>query len=260
MMSLSSTVWRRMLCTSTIGDSPVTVIVSSSEPTRSSASTVAVNVPVSVDAFAPDRAEAGQRERRRCTVPARRSTMRYRPRAVGHGRADLLDQRRGWTPRRSRRAARAPDESFTMPVIDACASATDGTQREQGERRDARPSVCAYSAPLTPRGVPGSRFAAVGEVRRDCRSQVVGGTCGKNPSNRRAGRRLTERAQTGGRFHRRHACSADDRTHLRSFLARRRGVARLLRDGVEVQLRPQALQALRGPARSIAGGRSATSR
>ncbi len=34
-----------MLCTSTIGDSPVTVIVSSSEPTLRSASTVAVNVP-----------------------------------------------------------------------------------------------------------------------------------------------------------------------------------------------------------------------
>ncbi len=45
MMSLSSTVWRRMLWTSTIGDSPVTVIVSSIEPTLSSASTVAVNVP-----------------------------------------------------------------------------------------------------------------------------------------------------------------------------------------------------------------------
>ena len=41
------TVCRRMLCTSTIGDSPVTVTVSSSAPTFSSASTVAVNVPVS---------------------------------------------------------------------------------------------------------------------------------------------------------------------------------------------------------------------
>ena len=34
-----------MLCTSTIGESPVTVIVSSIEPTLRSASTVAVNVP-----------------------------------------------------------------------------------------------------------------------------------------------------------------------------------------------------------------------
>jgi hypothetical protein len=45
MVSLSSTVCRLMLCTSTIGDSPVTVIVSSSEPTRSSTSIVALNAP-----------------------------------------------------------------------------------------------------------------------------------------------------------------------------------------------------------------------
>jgi hypothetical protein len=45
MISLSITVCRRTLCTSTIGDSPVTVIVSSSAPTLSSASTVAVKAP-----------------------------------------------------------------------------------------------------------------------------------------------------------------------------------------------------------------------
>ena len=45
MMSLSSTICRRTLCTSTIGDSPVTVIVSVSAPTRRSALMVAVNDP-----------------------------------------------------------------------------------------------------------------------------------------------------------------------------------------------------------------------
>jgi len=40
-MSLLTVCWARTLCTSTIGVSPVTVIVSSSAPTRISASTVA---------------------------------------------------------------------------------------------------------------------------------------------------------------------------------------------------------------------------
>src|SRR6185503_12450946 len=47
MMSASSTCCRAVFCTSTIGDSPVTVIVSSTAPTRMSAFTSAVNDPVS---------------------------------------------------------------------------------------------------------------------------------------------------------------------------------------------------------------------
>ena len=47
MMSLVSVCWRFTLCTSTIGVSPDTVTVSSTAPTRKSALTVAVNVPVS---------------------------------------------------------------------------------------------------------------------------------------------------------------------------------------------------------------------
>ena len=43
MRSLSSVRWRLALCTSTIGLSPVTVTVSSRDPTRSSAFTVATN-------------------------------------------------------------------------------------------------------------------------------------------------------------------------------------------------------------------------
>ena len=46
-ISLSSVVWRRTLWTSTIGVSPVTVIVSWSAPTRSSALTAALSEPVS---------------------------------------------------------------------------------------------------------------------------------------------------------------------------------------------------------------------
>ena len=47
MMSLLTTVCRRALCTSTIGVSPVTVIVSASAPTFRSALIVAMNDPVS---------------------------------------------------------------------------------------------------------------------------------------------------------------------------------------------------------------------
>ena len=44
-MSLLTVCWARTLCTSTIGVSPVTVIVSSSAPTFRSALTVATKVP-----------------------------------------------------------------------------------------------------------------------------------------------------------------------------------------------------------------------
>jgi hypothetical protein len=47
MTSLSTETCRRTLCTSTMGVSPVTVIVSSSAPTRRSSGTVTVTVPVS---------------------------------------------------------------------------------------------------------------------------------------------------------------------------------------------------------------------
>ena len=47
MMSPLMVAWRRTLCTSTTGVSPVTVIVSSSEPRRMSVLTVAVSWPSS---------------------------------------------------------------------------------------------------------------------------------------------------------------------------------------------------------------------
>ena len=64
-MSLLTVCCTFALCTSTIGVSPVTVIVSSSAPTFRSPLTVATNVPDQLDAFALDGAEAGQRERHR---------------------------------------------------------------------------------------------------------------------------------------------------------------------------------------------------
>ena len=57
-----STVCLVVDCTSTSGDAPETVIVSSSAPTFSSALTVAVKSVDSCDAFALDGREAGQRE------------------------------------------------------------------------------------------------------------------------------------------------------------------------------------------------------
>ena len=62
MMSLSSTVCRRTLCTSTIGDSPVTVMVSSSAPTRRSAFDRGGERAGQLDTLAPHGVEAGQRE------------------------------------------------------------------------------------------------------------------------------------------------------------------------------------------------------
>ena len=64
-MSLLTVCCTFALCTSTIGVSPVTVIVSSSAPTFRSPFTVATNVPGQLDAFALDGAEARQRERHR---------------------------------------------------------------------------------------------------------------------------------------------------------------------------------------------------
>ena len=80
-------------CTSTVGASPVTVIVSSSAPTRRSALTVAVNDAVSVDAFALDGAEAGQRERDGVGAGPQVDDL-VLARAVGDDGADFLDQRR----------------------------------------------------------------------------------------------------------------------------------------------------------------------
>ena len=75
--SLSTFCWTT-LCTSTVGEAPETVIVSSTAPTRSSAFTVAVNEPVS---SMPSRTTVVKPARVKVTVyrPGRRSTIWYRP-------------------------------------------------------------------------------------------------------------------------------------------------------------------------------------
>jgi len=66
------------LCTSTIGVSPVTVIVSWTEPTRRSASIVAVKVPVSAtpSRFTVLNRSARKRQRTPWTYRARFSTVK----------------------------------------------------------------------------------------------------------------------------------------------------------------------------------------
>ena len=115
----STVVCRRTLCTSTIGVSPVTVIVSSSVPTRRSALTVRRERAGQLDAFALDGAEAGQRERH--GVGARpQIDDAVLAGAVGDGGADFLDQHRAgrFDGDAGQHGAGA---SLTTPVIDAWA-------------------------------------------------------------------------------------------------------------------------------------------
>ena len=72
----SSTVWRSTPWTSTTGEAPVTVIVSSRAPTRISALMVAMKSPASVHAFAPERAESREGEGDASMLPGGRFTMR----------------------------------------------------------------------------------------------------------------------------------------------------------------------------------------
>ena len=90
--SSSKTVWRSVLCTSTLGVSPVTVIVSSSAPTTSSALTEATKEPGELDAFAPDGGEARQREGDD-VIAGPEVLDPVLPAAVRHDRPDLLNQR-----------------------------------------------------------------------------------------------------------------------------------------------------------------------
>ena len=62
------TVWRWVVCTSTVGEAPTTVTVSAISPTDSSISTVAVNVPVS-----------SMPSRRTVLNPARLTVTEYAP-------------------------------------------------------------------------------------------------------------------------------------------------------------------------------------
>ena len=91
--SALSTVSRCALWTSTTGVSPVTVIVSSSAPTRMSIGIVSVVGAAELDALPPDDVEAGQPERQRVRAGIQTGNA-VLPRAVGDGRAHLFDEGR----------------------------------------------------------------------------------------------------------------------------------------------------------------------
>src|SRR6476620_6368171 len=113
-----------MLWTSTIGASPVTVMVSSTVPTRSSAFTAATNDPVS---SMPSRRtlEKPVSEKFTVYVPGRKSTIRYCPdESVTAVRTFSI--RTGLDASTTTPGSTAPDASLTTPVMVACAWAEAG--------------------------------------------------------------------------------------------------------------------------------------
>ena len=142
--SFEIVVCRLTLCVSTIGVSPVTVIVSASVPTFMSALIDAVNEPVSSTPSRLTRGEPGQRERHVSRCPARRSTMRYWPAAVGDGRPNFLDQRR------ARRFDGHARQHGAGRVLDDAGDGRLGVRRcreyhQTGESRAATLSTRAYT-------------------------------------------------------------------------------------------------------------------
>ena len=139
MISLSSTICRRTLCTSTMGDSPVTVMVSVSSPTRMSALMVAVKVP---SRAMPSRLTVLNPGNVNVTVycPARRSTMRYWPLpSVVAVRAFSMSA--GLDASTVTPGNTAPEVSRTVPVIDAWANTTEGVTRNNATTTQAVPGV-----------------------------------------------------------------------------------------------------------------------
>ena len=125
MKSLSSVVCRLTLWTSTIGDSAVTTIVSSSVPTFMSPLMTATNDPLNSMLSRRTVLKPASENVTEYT-PARRSTMRYDPSALVtavrvFSMSDGLEASTV-TPGRT-----APEASLTTPVRLACARATDGT-------------------------------------------------------------------------------------------------------------------------------------
>src|ERR1043166_2775527 len=153
--SLLSVVWRRTLWTSTIGVAPVTVIVSSREPTFMSAFTVATNEPVS---SMPSRWTVLKPVSVNVTeyVPGRRSTIRYWP--VPSETADrVFSIRAGLATSTVTPGSTAPDVSFTTPVIDAWANARVGNRT----RHTKMPNALTALTTLPPdiRGVNGNSLS-----------------------------------------------------------------------------------------------------
>ena len=109
-----------------MGDSALTVMVSSRVPTFRSALMVATNVPVS---STPSRFTELNPVNENVTayVPGRRSTIRYWPEPSVIAER-TFSMRTGLAASTVTPGSTAPDASFTTPAMDACAYTTDGTR------------------------------------------------------------------------------------------------------------------------------------
>src|SRR5947207_2353493 len=111
-------------CTSTMGDSPVTVTDSATEPTLSAASIVAVNEPVS---SIPSRLYGENPASVKVTayVPGRRSTIRYWP-APSVVTERTFSINTGLDASTVTPGSTAPVASLTAPAMEAWAKASAG--------------------------------------------------------------------------------------------------------------------------------------
>ena len=127
MMSLFMTISRFACWTSTTGDSPETVTLSSSAPTRISIGMVTVCVPAS-STFSRLTVANPASVNVTTYVPGRRSMMRYWP--VPSVIAErVFSMSAGLEASTVTPGRTAPDASRTVPVTDACASTRAGRSR-----------------------------------------------------------------------------------------------------------------------------------
>src|SRR3990172_12629534 len=113
-----------VFCTSTTGDSPVTVTVSSSVPTDRSAFTCAENEP---DSSMPTRRTVENPGSANVTVytPGGSASMRYWP-VLPETTDRTFSMRAGLAASTVTPGSTAPDASFTTPAMDPCADAAAG--------------------------------------------------------------------------------------------------------------------------------------
>src|SRR3954471_20599189 len=136
---------RRTLCTSTTGASPVTVTVSSIDPTFSSMFTVATNAPVNSMPWRFTELNPGS-EKATEYVPGRRSTMRYWP-ELSVMAVRTFSMSAGLAASTATPGNTAPEASFTTPVIEPCASASDGRQSSERTTTRTRPNARIRPSP-----------------------------------------------------------------------------------------------------------------
>ena len=119
------TLLRFVFCTSTVGDSPVTVTVSSTAPTDMSALMVAAKEPLS---SMPSRLKALNPVSVKVSeyAPGRRSTIWYTP-VLSVVTERTFSMSAGLEASTVTPGNTAPDVSLTTPPIDACAWASVGT-------------------------------------------------------------------------------------------------------------------------------------